>query len=125
MIWDTNAVSALFEEDPAFQVALQEETTISIPFAVAGEYWFGIEGSNQKATLSTLFKEWLGHVELLWPDHQTVMKYGELSHLLKTRGRQLSHNDIWIAALALQHQLPVLSRDLDFDHVPGVRRVGW
>jgi tRNA(fMet)-specific endonuclease VapC len=34
-------------------------------------------------------------------------------------------NDIWIAALAQQHELPVLSRDLHFDQVLNLRRVSW
>ena len=31
----------------------------------------------------------------------------------------------WIAALALQHRLPVLSRDEHFDDIPGIRREDW
>jgi predicted nucleic acid-binding protein len=32
---------------------------------------------------------------------------------------------VWIAALARQHALPILSRDRHFDFVPGLRRIGW
>ena len=34
-------------------------------------------------------------------------------------------NDVWIAALCRQHSLPLLSRDLHFDAVPGIKRVTW
>ncbi len=34
-------------------------------------------------------------------------------------------NDAWIAALALQHRMPVLSRDEHFDAVPGLYRESW
>lgn len=34
-------------------------------------------------------------------------------------------NDLWIAAIARQHNLPVLSRDTHFDHVAGLTRIGW
>ena len=34
-------------------------------------------------------------------------------------------NDIWVAALARQHDLPVLSRDVHFDVVAGIRRISW
>ncbi|MGH7750119.1 MAG: PIN domain-containing protein [Steroidobacteraceae bacterium] len=34
-------------------------------------------------------------------------------------------NDAWIAALALQHRLAVLSRDGHFDAVPSLEREDW
>ena len=34
-------------------------------------------------------------------------------------------NDVWIAALARQHGLSVMSRDIHVDCVAGVRRVSW
>ncbi|PYQ18568.1 MAG: hypothetical protein DMF81_24535, partial [Acidobacteria bacterium] len=40
-------------------------------------------------------------------------------------GRPIPANDAWIAALALQHRLPVLSRDEHFDVVPGLDRRSW
>jgi tRNA(fMet)-specific endonuclease VapC len=44
---------------------------------------------------------------------------------LKKAGRPIPANDVWIAALAIQHRLPVMSRDEHFDVVPGLRRQGW
>ena len=37
----------------------------------------------------------------------------------------LDTNDIWIAALARQHAMPVLSRDRHFDFIPGIQRLEW
>ena len=44
---------------------------------------------------------------------------------LKKSGRPIPANDAWISALALEHRLPVLTRDAHFDAVPGLERVGW
>jgi tRNA(fMet)-specific endonuclease VapC len=44
---------------------------------------------------------------------------------LRRAGRPIAANDAWIAALALQHGLPVLSRDRHFDAVAGLERKGW
>jgi predicted nucleic acid-binding protein len=44
---------------------------------------------------------------------------------LKQAGRPIPANDAWIAALALQHGLPILSRDEHFDVVPDVERTAW
>jgi predicted nucleic acid-binding protein len=39
--------------------------------------------------------------------------------------RRAPENDVWIAALALQHRLPVVSRDRHFDRVEGLERRSW
>jgi predicted nucleic acid-binding protein len=44
---------------------------------------------------------------------------------LKQRAIAIPSNDAWIAALARQHGFSVLSADLHFDAVPGIRRIGW
>jgi tRNA(fMet)-specific endonuclease VapC len=44
---------------------------------------------------------------------------------LRTKGTPIPENDLWIAALAKQHDLTVVSRDEHFDAVPGVERVAW
>jgi len=40
-------------------------------------------------------------------------------------GRRIPANDIWIAALAREHGLAILSRDAHFDLVQSVVRIGW
>lgn len=58
-------------------------------------------------------------------DESTARRYAEIRDELKDRGRPISSNDLCIAALARQHDLPLLSRDEHFDWVPSLNRVGW
>jgi predicted nucleic acid-binding protein len=44
---------------------------------------------------------------------------------LRQRGCMIPINDVWIASLAQQHKLPVLSRDAHFDQVKNLRRISW
>ena len=53
------------------------------------------------------------------------MAYAGLRVALRRSGRPIPANDAWIAALALQHRLPILSRDEHFDVVAGVERTAW
>ncbi|MDR3702337.1 MAG: PIN domain-containing protein [Candidatus Sulfopaludibacter sp.] len=62
---------------------------------------------------------------MLSVDETTANEYAEVRYELKRRGRTIPGNDIWIAALARQHALPLLSRDRHFDFVAGVKRIGW
>ena len=56
---------------------------------------------------------------------ETAAAYAQLRLALRRRGQPIPANDAWIAALALQHGLPVLTRDAHFDAVAGLTRVGW
>jgi tRNA(fMet)-specific endonuclease VapC len=56
---------------------------------------------------------------------QTLPFYSRIRHQLKQDGTPIPENDVWIAALAAQHHLPVLSRDAHFDQVKSLRRVSW
>jgi tRNA(fMet)-specific endonuclease VapC len=51
--------------------------------------------------------------------------YGRVSHQLRVKGRPIPQNDIWIAALAIQHNLTVLTRDSHFAEVDGLATQSW
>jgi hypothetical protein len=55
----------------------------------------------------------------------TAEHYAEVRADLRKRGQPIPGNDVWLAALARQHALPILSRDRHFDFVPGLRRISW
>jgi predicted nucleic acid-binding protein len=57
--------------------------------------------------------------------NDTTHHYASISLELKRLGKPIPTNDLWIAALCRQHNLPLLSRDRHFDFVPGVRRLQW
>jgi tRNA(fMet)-specific endonuclease VapC len=56
---------------------------------------------------------------------ETAVAYAALRLTLRRSGRPIPANDAWIAALALQHRLPILSRHEHFDGVPGLDRRSW
>jgi tRNA(fMet)-specific endonuclease VapC len=65
------------------------------------------------------------HFDLLSVTEETAIAYAALRTTLKRSRRPIPANDAWIAALALQHRLPILSRDEHFDVVPGLKRRSW
>jgi len=62
---------------------------------------------------------------ILGVDEGTANEYASIRGELKRAGLPILANDAWIAALARQHAMPVLSRDQHFDFVPKLKRVGW
>lgn len=125
MILDTNAVTALFEGDQALARRLASRDRHHLPVIVVGEYLFGVQGSRACGTLGRLLAMLVEQSEILAIDSDTARAYAEVRHQLKKDGRPIPENDVWIAALARQHDLPIVSRDRHFDHVKGIRRVEW
>lgn len=55
----------------------------------------------------------------------TAPWYGIVKNQLRIKGRPIPENDIWIAALARQHDLAVISRDKHFEEVADLEVVVW
>ena len=125
MILDTNALSAFVDGAPAVGAILALQHRVAIPVIVLGEFRYGIMGSKHRKT----YEEWLAiHLrdfDILAITAETTLPYALLRATLKRAGRPIPANDAWIAALAMQHGLPILSRDEHFDALPDVRRISW
>ncbi len=125
MILDTNAISALADGSPEFELALRDVGAIELPVIALGEFRFGILRSRHRQRYDTWLAALVGASRVLLVDELTAATYSGIRESLRRRGRPIPSNDTWIAALALQHDLPIASRDAHFDEVEGVRRVQW
>ena len=72
-----------------------------------------------------MFDSYLANFDVLAVTQETAASYAALRVALKESNTPIPANDAWIAALPLQHRLPVLSRDQHFDAVPRITRHGW
>ena len=97
----------------------------AIPVVVLGEYLYGIRRSRERAAREKWLTQFMKVCLVLGVDTDTAAHYAEIREELRQSGRPIPVNDLWIAALARQHALAVISRDRHFDFVPGVRRVAW
>lgn len=122
MILDTNALSALADGSRALEAAARTDV-LSIPVIVVGEFEYGIARSRHRAAYERWLAALLDVSRILDVDRDTAARYAKIRVALRTAARPIPANDAWIAALALQHDLPVLSRDIHFDAVAGIRRV--
>ena len=125
MILDTNALSALAARDPALRQKLGAATRLSVTLISLGEFHFGLLGSSQREPLERWLEAFLARADLIQPDRETLPHYGAIRHELKTAGTPIPANDVWIAALVRQHRMPIVSRDVHFDHVADLRRIDW
>ncbi len=125
MILDTNALSAVADDDPGVVAVLTRADQMAIPVIVLGEYRHGIAQSRNRSAYETWLTELLNDCTVLDINEPTTHYYAEIVVELKRKGKPIPTNDIWIAALCRQHSLPLLSRDRHFDEVPGNKRISW
>ncbi|HEY1759504.1 MAG TPA: type II toxin-antitoxin system VapC family toxin [Bryobacteraceae bacterium] len=125
MILDTNAVSAMADGDPDLEPVLRLASRLALPVITLGEYRYGLRQSRNRAKYEGWLKALIERCSVLDVDGRTTEHYAEVRAELKTAGQPIPGNDVWIAALARQHALPILSRDRHFDFVPIVRRISW
>lgn len=123
--FDTSAYRLLLDADAEAVELLRTSERICLPVPVLAELRFGfLNGSRARTNLANLdtFLD-SPRVEVLSCDEETALRYAELRLQLKRQGTPIPMNDIWIAALALQHGATLFTRDADFDHLPQLRRV--
>ena len=122
---DTNIVSAHFKGDPAVTAKLQASDTIYLPTIVLGELHFGAHRSPIPARNLERIERFATAVVMMPVDATTGGLYGQLKAELMTAGQIIPDNDLWIAALAKQHDLTLVSRDQHFGHVTGLKWDVW
>jgi tRNA(fMet)-specific endonuclease VapC len=125
MILDTNAISSLFSGDRSLENLLSHDIRHQLPVIVVGEYAFGLTKSRGRGRLQQLLDQLVQESDILEIELETASFYAEIRAGLQRRGQPIPHNDLWIAALCLQHRQHLVSRDLHFDHIPKLRRSAW
>lgn len=125
MILDTNGVSAFFDGLPEVVMRVADEPLVLLPVIVIGEYRYGLLSSRERVEREARFEGFCRACRLLSIDEETAGHYAVVRHRLRLAGAPIPENDIWIAALCLQHGQKILSNDRHFDQVQGVTRIGW
>ena len=104
MILDTNALSAVADDEPAVVRVDRQATSIELPAIVLGEYRFGIGQSRQRSEYEKWLRELIAATRVLAIEEETSRHYAGIRAALKKAGRPIPSNDLWIAALCRQHQ---------------------
>ena len=125
MILDTNALSAAADDDPGLAAVFARAEQIALPVIVLGEYRHGIAQSRHRTSYENWLQELLNDCLLLDIQEPTTHYYAEISLELKRKGKLIPTNDLWIAAVARQHRLQIVTRDTHFRAVRGLRVTAW
>ena len=125
MILDTNAISALVARDQSLIEVISLVPNLAITLVSLGEYSFGILGSSKREELEQWLAAFLERTDVLAADRYTIPHYAAIREELKNAGTPIPANDVWIAAIARQHKLPLVSRDQHFEKVRDLKCLSW
>ncbi len=133
LVIDSSAAVDFFNPNRPSPPPMEQARRLFLPLPVLGELRYGVlKASPQWRVLEDEKVE--GFVKkclLLVPDEPTANHYAHvrlnlplLSGVSRRREIHLL-NDLWIAALCLQHQLPLLTNDRDFNGIEGLSVIHW
>jgi tRNA(fMet)-specific endonuclease VapC len=123
-VLDTNMASAVLKEE-ADVVARARQHHIYVPVIVWGELYFGAYHSARASQNLADIEVAAASVRTLDCTIETSRVYGQIKAALRAKGRPIPENDIWIAALAVQHGLTLVSRDKHFQQIDGLAFEQW
>ena len=93
---------------------------VVLPLIVLGELRAGFAAGDRESSNAANLQRFLAspRVSVLPADEQTTHHYARLHRQLRDRGRPIPTNDLWIAALVVQHDLVLCTSDRHFRQIP-------
>jgi tRNA(fMet)-specific endonuclease VapC len=122
---DTNIIIALFAQDAAVKDNLGKAEAVFVPSIAVGELCYGALKSERVKENLARIDEFAANSVVLGCDTETARHYGAVKNALRIKGQPIPENDIWIAAIALQHGLILTTRDTHFYAIEGLGIAAW
>lgn len=121
---DTNRITDLFRGDLELAEQLGTAEEVWIPLFALGEIKAGFQGGTPQRRNESLLNRLLAKptVGVLLPSRETAEIYARIFVQLRRAGAPVPDSDLWIAALALEHDLVLITRDRHFERIPQVVR---
>ena len=122
---DTNRYVDLCKGVDETVMLLEEAEAVILPFVVLGELRAGFAHGRRQAENEQILRRFLlkDGVQVIFADDQTTHHYAAVFRQLRKQGTPIPTNDMWLAAIVLQHNLVLHDRDKHFDRLPQLVRV--
>lgn len=122
---NTNAIIALQRENGALKALLAPASDVFLPVIAVGELYFGAYKSQRVEEIRRAVASFIANRVVLKVDTDTTDVFGQVKQQLRAKGRPIPENDIWIAALAIQYDLTLVSNDEHFSELGNLTWRSW
>lgn len=124
LLLDTNAVIELFRGNRAAHEAIAG-AEVFLSSTVMGELLYGAERSARVKQNQKQIEQFALGVPVLSCDEESARYYARIKDQLRAKGLPIPENDIWIAAVAQQYGLTLLTRDQHFQSISDLPTRIW
>jgi tRNA(fMet)-specific endonuclease VapC len=125
VLLDTTVVVSVLRRVPGMQQRLTAHANLWLPFFALGELEYGVSHSSPPDRQRLALSAFLAGVDLLLPTETTAREYGRIKAELARAGTPIPENDVWIAAQAMEHGLPLATCDAHFGRIKGLVMLDW
>jgi len=115
VLLDTSVIVAHLRGDEALTARLIEADAVYVSVVAVGELCYGALRAGQAEKAIAKVETFLEAATVLDTDRTTALTYGRIKKALADRGTPIPENDIWIAAAAARHGVPLAHRDAHFE----------
>lgn len=122
---DTNIVIAMFADEETIQEKRQKADKVFLPSPVVGELCYGARKSSRPMENLTRVNRLIQDFRVIPCNLETAQWFGIIKDRLRRKGTLIPDNDIWIAAIAMQRGLILVTRDAHFDEVESLQTERW
>lgn len=125
ILLDSSVIIAHFRGQlDLFQLVAPSEP-LFMPLVALGELWKGALKSANPPKHQAKIMALLKVVAVLNPDSATADHYARASVALEAKGQPIPENDLWIAAVALELDMPLATTDSHFERIEGLSVLKW
>lgn len=117
---DTSAVVSLFRGQREALEHFNKAQEVWMPVTTLGELYCGLRKCNNPEKERLKIGDLRERCLVVGVDEGTAIRYAEIYSNLGKKGAMIPINDIWIAAFAMRHDIPLLARDDHFECIKGL-----
>lgn len=118
---DTNAIIAVMNESERISTKIITAENIYLPVIAVGEIFYGVEKSAKTEENKKRIENFINTLAILDCDIEVAKIFGRIEQNLRSKGCPIPQNDVWITAIASEHDLILLTKDKHFDNVGNLK----
>jgi len=122
---DTNIVISLFAKDPQIHNHIANAAEVFVPCIAIGELYFGAYKLVKIQENLARIDEFAINNTVLSCDTETAKRYEDIKNRLKDKEQPIPENDIWIAAIAQQYAITLVTKEPHFDAIENLKIEKW
>ena len=111
--------------DETIQEKMRNTDRVFLASSAIGELYYGAQKSDRPRENIRRIDRLTQRFPIYSCNLETARWYGIIKNQLHQKGRLIPDNDLWIAAIAMQHGLILVTRDAHFDEVESLQTERW